>query len=111
MMNIRYLFSFIGLILFARCTSVYTAKVVSEKTGLPLKNITVILQNHNYLPSIVVKTETDSSGNFKLVIPFALRKFAKNEGKVYLSGEGVNPIDYELNKLNNGTLIKLSPKI
>lgn len=110
-MNMRYLFSFIGLVLFARCTSVYKAKVVSEKTGLPLKNITVTLQNHNYLPSIIVKTETDSSGNFKLIIPFTLRKYAKNEGKVYLFGEGVQPIDYQLNKLNKGTVIKLSSKI
>lgn len=106
---LRYLFSFVSVLLFSRCTTVYEGQVVSELTGEPLKGVTLTLQNYELLPSIVIKSETDSNGKFKLVIPASFRKYVREQIKVSVFSKQIKPVQYQINKSDKQVVIKLKP--
>ena len=102
-------YGFLCVLFCSSCNATFTGKVVSETEGIPLENITLVLQNYGCAPSIVVSTKTDKDGNFELEIPDIVMKCLDKKVSVYVSSEKYKADTYDLNS-KKGNLIKLPIK-
>lgn len=96
MKYLRYTCSFVCVLLFSKCNTVYKGQVISESTGKPLKGVSVTLQNYEKASSIIVSEITDIDGNFKLTIPSVLRPYVKKEANVYLTCDNFQALYHQL---------------